>query len=105
MYDTDLVAAILKSWELINSFKERVTHEAFPTYYVYGLDDSFWMEEGHTLLDKGPHNTRVPKKDNLKENLIVWQADITKAIKSLPPADQIELRYHYQISTAEEKPY
>lgn len=103
-YSFDLVANILSNWELITAFIERVTQEIFPTYYSYGENSEFWDQEGNTLQDRGPHNTRIPKRDQLKENLIIMKADVSHALSLLEPTEQTNVLLHYQFSDLKEKP-
>lgn len=97
-YTSDLVIAILENKEFIEAYVSRVTQELFTTYYEYPDDPAFWNAEGNTLQDRSPHNTRIPKKDKLKENLIVMLADVETAVASLEPADQISVLYHFQLA-------
>ena len=96
-YTSDLIIAILEHWEYCQAFIEKSTQELFQVYYEYPDAPEFWNAEGNTLQDRSPHNTRIPKKDNLKENLIVMMADIEMALDTLEPADQISVRYHFQL--------
>jgi hypothetical protein len=98
-YTFETIVAVLENYEFIESFLERSTNELFQVSYDYASGDDFWMQEGNTLLDKGSHNTRVPKGDKLKENLIVIKADIDKAISTLTIPEKIALWYVYQLAS------
>ena len=99
-YTFDVIVAILENWEFIESYLERTTQELFLVSYDYASGDDFWMQEGNTLLDKGSHNTRVPKGDTLKENLLVIKADVDKAMKTLDLKEQIAIWYVYQLASS-----
>lgn len=95
-YTEELVIAILQNQELIDAFLERTTAELFPVYYNLGASDDFYSQEGNTLRDSGPGGTRVPKRDSLKENLMVLKADVESALNKLDPWDQISVEYYFR---------
>lgn len=97
-YNFDVIVSFLENYDAVEAFLERTTNELFKVGYDYADSDEFWQQEGNTLQDRGSHNTRIPKQDKLKENLIVMKADIDKSIKLLAVEEQIALWYTYQLS-------
>ena len=101
-YTVELIAKIIENRERIEAFVERTTTELFPVYYEFGSDEYF-HQEGNTLTANVPHNTRVPKRDNLKENLIVMLSDVDRALNTLEPQERLSVLFFYNITEGKGK--
>lgn len=95
-YTRETVTELIRHRDYIESFLERTTGEIFPTYYDAG-DDGYYDQEGNTLNNNGSHNTRVPKRDSLRENLMVMLADIDCAMMALTLEQRLAVLYYLTI--------
>ena len=95
-YTADFLQRLIQNRDLINSFLERTTGEIFPTYYL-AKEDEWYQLENNTLRSDSPGGTRVPKKDGLRENLIVWTADLDRALSILSIPERLCCLYYYGI--------
>ncbi len=95
-YTRETVMEIIRHRDYIESFLERTTGEIFPTYYDAG-DDGYYDQEGNTLNNNGPHNTRVPKRDSLRENQHDMHVDIDRALQSLTLEQRLAVLYYLTI--------
>lgn len=60
------------------------------------VDAAFFTTEGHTLWNDSPQSTRIPKKGNLRETLLIMKADIETACKkSLTDEERLALIIFY----------
>jgi hypothetical protein len=74
-----LVRSLLEYYEVIESIKYKVTSTLVPDVFIPS-DDSFYQEEGNTLLTKSPKTTRVARNTNaIVEKLCDMTADLHRA--------------------------
>src|SRR5690242_1582599 len=94
-YSAGFVLAILQNDDYITSFLESTTGILMPSALSVVPKDlvSFMQQEGHTLWNMGSRTTNVPSRGGMRENLIIWRADISKACKTLTPDEQEAMNY------------
>jgi hypothetical protein len=96
-YSVDFIARVIKHSELIDSFIERTTSDLFSVGYEIRSSDEFYSQEGNTLRNPAPQGTRVPNRDSLKENCIIWRADIDRALDQLSWEERFCVIYFFRL--------
>jgi hypothetical protein len=92
-YTPGFVLAVIANDELISSFLESTTGVLTPSHYDNAPKQvvEFLQQEGHTLWNTGNRTTNVPSRGGMRENLIIWRADIAQARKTLSLEEDMAL--------------